>query len=77
MKQLGEALTAMNKAQRNSFLILAPLMRIVHVQRPKPLDLNVARELRYFVDSSLAGAPVESILPAVEESPDVRHRDTV
>ena len=51
----------MDEAQRNGILVFTPLMHVMHVQRAKPLDLDIPGELRDLVDVSLASPPIEAI----------------
>ena len=67
----------MNEAQWNRVLVLAPLVRVVHVQRPKPLNFNIPGELRNPVDHSFACTPIETVLPMFEEPFDMRQGNAI
>lgn len=67
----------MNEKQGDRALHFAPLMDIMNIQRPKPFDLDVAREHRELVEFMLVGTPVVAVLPLVDQTFQVGERDAV
>ena len=64
--------TAMHEQQRDRARLGALYMHVVHVERPVPVDGDVARELgEVRVERGLLLAPVEPAAPVRDEALDV------
>lgn len=77
MNQREIALTAMDEEKGDSIGIVALLVDIMNVEGAKAFDWNVAGEHGESVDLGLSSAPVETFLPACNETFDIGERDAI